>query len=236
MASAVLYRHWLEIRDRTGGAVALGVLLSLADFAANMVGARSGDETLPLLVHVACCTVAALYGGFILVGTGVRTDTLEAGHPSLYYTLALPVARVVLVCTRFVIALAVTAALFLAMLASVVVARFATGNDAAFGTLVQTTVMMSLLAIAVQALGVLITMWDDRLRPLAFTATLTIVVLAAGSGASIPAPLADGNEWLRLVMAVTGGRPLLWIGAGVAALTTALSLTASFIVAYAKDF
>ena len=117
----IWYRHWLEIRGRLVVAAICVVLIGVFDpvalhgaadyFARTGKLTRELDGLLPVLGAgpYLPCAVHAWLGGWIaivlpvvLAGSGLRTQDGRGGlHPSTYYTLALPVSRPRLVCTRF---------------------------------------------------------------------------------------------------------------------------------------
>src|SRR6185437_11333611 len=56
---------------------------------------------LPWAAHTWASAGAAIIVGIFLAGTGVRTNGFQPGHPSMYYTLTLPISRFELIWTRF---------------------------------------------------------------------------------------------------------------------------------------
>jgi ABC-type transport system involved in multi-copper enzyme maturation permease subunit len=169
----------------------------------------------------------------LLGGTGVRTD-LVPGHPSLYYTLTLPVSRFALIWSRFAIALAATVALFAGLLAAALVALLMTGQAASVGEIVKSSLLIGLFAVALQTVvGLLIPMWDDRLGPWAFVIVFVVVILSVGAYFNEDT---EAWPWLAPLMAFIASPPAPWNVLGGAVLIVALSLSIAALMVRKKDF
>lgn len=241
MTRAILYRHWLEVRGKLIAGGIVGILLSILDVAAVSFGTQPGSEGFPLVAHIWLSGVAALFAGLFLGGTGIRTDTIEPGHPSLYYTLTLPVSRFALIWTRSAIALAATLALFAAMLVAVLIALLTTGLGVPPGEMAKASLLIGLLAVPLQAVvGLLAPMWDDRLRPLALALALSVVAFSVIAYLNYDPGdlpwLVLGLPWLAPAMAFIGSPPDPWHALGAAVLIVALSLSISTLIARRRDF
>lgn len=184
---AVWYRHWLE---HAGAAlVALGVAAPLC--VAYGVAVYRGRD--PLVAHVVSATAAAWFLPLFLHGTGIRTNDLQPGHRSLYYTLTLPVPRSVLVWTRFAVACASATVLQALMLGINAATLTLVGSLVPFGAMAAASTVATLLMLTVVAAIGLMNLWDDRIGLLGFPVAFIVVMLvgwrgAVGLIASVPVP------------------------------------------------
>ena len=154
---SVWYRHWLE---HAGAAlVALGAVVFCAAGFAVAVGL--GRDPVAAHVYVAATTASVL--PLFLRGTGIRTNDLYPGHPSLAYTLTLPVARTRLVWTRFVVASASAGLLQAFMLGANVTTLLLLGHAVPLGAMALVSALATLLLLVVVAAWGVVDLWDDRL-------------------------------------------------------------------------
>ena len=220
--TATLYRHWLELRSPLRiVAVPGGILLALADMV--MLLNRGADSALH--VHGGCSVIAALLAGITCGGSGVRTAGLMPGHPSISYTLTLPVPRFRLIWTRAIVsalaAAVVTAPVFLATVLFWAVAD----SSFSIGAVVTTSLMCALLVIATQALfGLVLPMWNENLGPLAVAAAFLAIVFS---------PTVRSSWSTGLTSIVPPVSPIL---VATLALIALLSLPFASFIATRRDF
>lgn len=128
---ALWHRHWVD----TWGGLLVATLVTLAlaaGFAAKIIldapitlteAETSMPTYAPLSVqsdaraltawsaHAFTTVAASLFLILFIHGTGIRSNDLNAAHPSIYFNLTLPVSRSVLVATRFAMSLLCAAGL-----------------------------------------------------------------------------------------------------------------------------
>ena len=240
MTRAIWYRHWLEIRFKVtiaGIAVALLCLLPVTVVLTGAAGPPPELDRSPWVVSHVWSSGAVLFVSLVLWGTGVRTGIMAPDHPSLYYTLTLPAARFTLIWSRFVVGAAATASLFAALLAAGAAALLVAGRSAPLGAMAATSVLAGLLAVALQAVILLLSLWDtDRLGPASSNGVLvggTIVGLSLGrviSANTEPFALTPA------VLSVIASRTAPWSIAGVLVLIVAASLCLAAVTARRRDF
>jgi len=178
------YRHWLEIRGGLSVALAgvtilcffypimlhgssswfaeSGRVISELSALAPELPAMGPDRFFPWGVHVQLSTVAALIAGIFLAGTGIRTNDWSPRHPSVYYTLMLPVSRFEMIWTRFATACAAAFLLFAVMLILDSAALLAMGHTVPLGPMAQSSFFAGLLVVLIMAAFGLLNLWDDR--------------------------------------------------------------------------
>ena len=233
MTRAIWYRHWLEIRFRVTIAGIAAALLCLLPVRAALLGAAGPPPELdrsPWVAEHIRSSGTLLLASLVLWGTGVRTGIVAADHPSLYYTLTLPAARFTLIWTRFVVGAAATAALFAALLTAVAAALLLAGRGASLGAMALTSVLAGLLAVALQAVGILASLWDvDRPGGLA---SRTYLVLGVVVGVFIAA-----NTKIEVALeSVFVNQTAPWSIAGVLVVIVAASLSLAAVTARRRDF
>lgn len=239
MKHAILYRHWLDMRVALAAGVVVVVLLSMFNFAAfSLVPMMwAGDERVVSGVdHAWSSGAAALFLGLILGGTGVRTG-FAPGHPSLHYTLTLPASRLALLWTRLAAGGAATVALLAVMLIVNGVGLLVTGHGVPPGTMAGSSFLAGLLAVAIQAVvGLLLPLWDERLKQWAIVAVVTAVILSVGNVVNDnTAALSYG--WAPAAIAFLGSPPATWsVAVPVLAVIVAASLFLAGRVVRSKDF
>jgi hypothetical protein len=154
---AIWYRHWLE---HAGAAlIALGVVAFCA--VGFVVAVAAGGD--PFGAHLLVSATTALMLPLFVHGTGIRTNDLMPGHPSLSYTLTLPVHRTRLIWTRFALACASATLLQASMLGANVSTLLLLGHAVPLGGMALTSALATLLLSAVVAVWGLVNLWDDRL-------------------------------------------------------------------------
>jgi hypothetical protein len=236
---AVWYRHWLE---HAGAAlVALGSVVVLCVVYAVTVLVRMNrytsageipdsyrlldaavDETqlVPLGTHVLIAAAAAWLLPLFLHGTGIRTNDLRPGHPSLSYTLTLPVARSRLVWTRFVVA-CVSAILLQALVLGVNAATLTLLDyPMPFGAMAAASTLATLLLLTVVAAIGLMNIWDDR--AVGYAVPLLFIGLALAG-------------WQRST-GLIGSATVPWTAVASLGLLLGASLAVTTLVARFRDF
>ncbi|MCY4510830.1 MAG: hypothetical protein OXG35_28285 [Acidobacteria bacterium] len=242
MTRAIWYRHWLEIRlPVTIVGIAVAPLCLLLVMAALLGDLPPEVERPWVSGHISLSFLLVLVGSPALGATGVRTGmtghpslafwaagvwTGAPGPPSLYYTLTLPAARFTLIWTRFVVGAAATVALFTALLAAGTAPLLATGRSAPLGAMAATSVVAGLLAVALQAVNVLLSLWNERLDGTVFVAGFVVLVTAASYG------------WTSTTLAVMvmADEAAPWSVARIPVLIVAASLCLAAITARRHDF
>ena len=223
MTRAIWYRHWLEIRfPVTIAGIAVAPLCLFLAAAPLLPGA--GPPRAWVSGHI-WSSALVVGGSLMLGGTGVRTGIAAPRHPSLYYTLTLPAARFTLIWTRFVVGAAATAALSAALLAAGTAGMLATGRGAALGAMAATSVVAGLLAVALQAVIVLLSLWNERLAStVSFAAVVTLLIAA------------PPFEPTTLAVMVMAGEAAPWSVAWILVLIVAASLCLAAVTARRHDF
>ena len=243
MTRAIWYRHWLEIRlpvKILGIAVAPLCLLSVT---AMLLSDLPPEVDRPWVSNHIWLSFFVLIGSLAL-GAGVRTGmapghpsltfwatgvwtAMTPGHPSLYYTLTLPASRFTLIWTRFLVGAAATAALFTALLAAGTAGLLATGRSAPLGAMAATSVVAALLAMALQAINVLLSVWNERLEGTVYVAGVVMLLMAA-----------PPSRWTSTTLAamVIAGESALWSVAWILVPIVAASLCLAAVTARRRDF
>ncbi len=222
MTPAIWYRHWLEIRlPVTIAGIAEAPLCLL--LATAPLFPWAGPPRVWVAAYIGLSTFV-VFGSLMLAGTGVRTIAASR-HPSLHYTLTLPAARFTLLWTRFVVGAGSTAMLFAALLTAGATGMLATGRGVALGAMAATSIVAGLLAVALQAVAVLLTLRNERLAPWVFNAGVVTLLIAAPPFE--PTPLA------AMVMA---GEAALWRVAWVLVLIVAASMCLAAVTVRRHDF
>lgn len=139
---AIVYRHWLELRHPVLVLLVAAALMSLlfpfgvhgmsthlaetGNLAREIRAIGSSVDRIPrtLVVpwamHVQLLALLTILAPIVIVGTGLgepsRSGPLSPRHPSLLFTLSLPLSRATLVVTRFAAALAIAVMLVVLLL------------------------------------------------------------------------------------------------------------------------
>jgi hypothetical protein len=213
MAASLWYRHWLEMR--------VGLLVAFIGVALLSIAypffAMGNDGLLP---HVWMSSGASWVLGIFVWGTGVRTSSLQPNHPSVQFTLCLPVSRVRLIMTRLAAACAALAALFTVMFVSNSFALALMGRTPALGAMAVSSALAALLVVAIMTSISVIGLVNENhfgwLYPVAFFAAVSWA-------------------W-PLTTAFVGGPEVPWTGIATLALVIAAALSASVVFAYKRDF
>ena len=238
----IWYRHWTEMR---GGLCVAAVCMGAASLLfAVMVGgstswyAQSGRiikefnaltpqvtamgpaRFLPWAAHTWASAAAAIVVGIFLAGTGIRTNGFQPGHPSMYYTLTLPVSRFELIWTRFASACAAVYVLFAAMLVADCAILEVMRQPVPFGPMAVSSFLAGLVVIASMAVfGVLVSLWKEQLSGLVFIA------------------IAATTQWAWPTLLHFAGSPAMpWLWIGAILLVTGSALSAATILARRLDF
>ena len=227
MTRAIWYRHWLEIRiPVTIAGIAVAPLCLIVVTAALVPGGLPPDLDRPWAAgHIGLFSLV-LAVSLVLGGTGVRTG-MASRHPSQYYTLTLPAARFTLIWTRFVVGAAPTAALFTVLLAAGTAALLATGRSVPLGAMAATSVVAGLLAVALQAINVLLALWNEWLAYWACPAGVVALFMATSEYGWTPRTLSD---------MVLSGEAAPWGVAWILVLIVAASLSVAAVTARRQDF
>lgn len=242
MTRAIWYRHWLEIRlpvTILGIAVAPLCLLFVT---AVLFSDLPPEAARPLVSAHIWLSFLVLMGSPAL-GAGVRTGmapghpslafwatgvwtAMAPGHPSLYYTLTLPASRFTFIWTRFLVGAAATAALFTALLAAGTAALLATGRSGPLGAMAATSVVGGLLAAALQAVNVLLSLWNERLEGTVYVAGVVILLMAASR---------SGWTSTTLAAMVIAGEASPWTVAWILVLIVVASLCLAAVTVRRQD-
>lgn len=200
------YRHWLEMRG--GGIVAAAVIVLLCvvfPIAAWYVVAEYPDggsiwenvhpevvdanratmgpgQLAGWAVHANLCLAVAVSVCLFVWGTGIRTSSLTPAHPSLYYTLSLPVPRTSLVVSRFAAACLAVIALFGAMLACDSLALLALGARPPLAAMASASAHAALLCIAIVGVLGVVSLLNDMAAGWAYSFALLALVLGIPFG------------------------------------------------------
>jgi len=212
---AVWYRHWLEhagaVLVALGSVVFLGVAFVLA---VTVVGRD------PSVAHAFYAALAAWILPLFLHGTGVRTNDLLPGHPSLLYTLTLPVPRSRLVLTRFAVA-CVSGALLQGLLLVVdTVATALLGHSVPVGAMATASLLATVLLLAVVAVIGVVNLWDDRLAQ--WVVLMAIIGLALGG-------------FVRTT-GLIGSAVVPWTAVGVTGAVAVASVALTTLIARTREF
>lgn len=238
-AHPLAYRHWLEVRG--GGLVATAVTVLLCmifplaawyivaeypdggsiwqSVASDVTAARRatmGPEQLAgWAVHANLCLAAAVSIGLFIGGTGIRTNSLMPNHPSIYFTLSLPVSRTSLAVGRFAAGYVVVLALFGGMLVCDTLALLALGASPPFAPMAAASVQAALLCIAivgvlgaVQLVNEVAAGWAYSLALLAFVLGIpfgwqaAFAYVAGAADSALPAAAAGGVGIAALALSV----------------------------------
>ncbi len=238
----IWYRHWIEMRTglrvAAGCMVAACLLFTLALSGSTSWYAKSGriiselnalvpqltamgpSRFLPWAAHTWASAGAAVFVGIFLAGTGIRTNGFQPGHPSMYYTLTLPMSRFELVWTRFASACAAVYILFAAMLVVDCAILLLMRQPVPLGPMAVSSCLAGLVVVASMAvLGVLLPLWKEQLSFVYFLA--------------IPAT----TQWAWPTLLRFAGSPgIPWLSVGAILLLTGAALSAAAILARRLEF
>ena len=237
MTRAIWYRHWLEIRFLVtiiGIAVALLCVIHVTVVSLGATAALESHRVAGIAGPIWSSGTVVLLG-LLLWGTGVRTGIMAPGHPSLYYTLTLPAARFTLIWTRFAVAAAATAVLFAALLTAGVVALLVTGRGVPLGAMAASAGLAVLVAVALQAVMLLLLLWNEQLAPIVFTAGFLAFMWSLGNVVN-DNTTALTYRWALAARSVLAGDAAPWSVAGVLVLIVAASLCLAAVTARRRDF
>ena len=236
MTRAIWYRHWLEIRfpvTIAGIAVALLCVIHVTVVSLGATAALESHRVAGIAGPVWSSGAVVLFLGLLLWGSGVRN--MAPGHPSLYYTLTLPAARFTLIWTRFAVAAAAIAVLFAALLTAGVVALLVTGRGVPLGAMAASAVLAVLVAVALQAVMLLLSLWNEQLAPIVFIAGFFAFMWSLGNVVN-DNTTALTYRWALAARSVLAGDAAPWSVAGVLVLIVAASLCLAAVTARRQDF
>lgn len=229
-SSAIWYRHWLEM---IRGGVVLVFLLTPVLVVADLVlmawigggnpltDSMAPDAQVVLPAHLWVCVATALVMWILMGGTGIRTNTFDGGHKSLYYTLTLPIARFDLVWTRYAAGCGAAVLVFFALLLGDSLIALAWGGEVPFGAMTLVSILGCLLLCALLApLGSLLPLIGEAAGP-----WVVSLVLVFGVGEAWP-----------LASRFVGSPTVPWIGIGWLVLLISASVSACALVVQKKDF
>ncbi len=232
MTRAIWYRHWLEIRfwvTIAGIAVALLCLLPVTAALSPAANPPPELDRSPWVGEYIWSSGLVVLFSFVLCGTGVRTGIFASDHPSLYYTLTLPAARFTLIWTRFVVGAAATAALFAALLTAGAAALLVAGRVVPLGAMAASSALAGLLALALQAVLLLLSLWDTDL--LGLPTSIGVVV-----GAIVAWFITANIDLTPALLSVIANQTAPWNIAGILVLIIAASLCLAAVTARTRDF
>lgn len=238
----IWYRHWIEMRG--GFCVAAACMILACLLFAVMVGGSTGwyaqsgriinelnalapqmtamgpARFLPWAAHTWVSAAAAIIVGIFLAGTGIRTNGFQPGHPSMHYTLTLPVSRIELMWTRFASACAALYVLFAGMLvvdcAILVVMR----QPVPLGPMAVSSLLAgSCVAPFMAVFGVLVALWKESLSGFVFIA------------------IAATTQWAwPTLLRFAGSQDIPWPGIAAIVLVTAAALSSAAVLARRLEF
>jgi hypothetical protein len=219
---ATFYRHWLELRTPLlVVAVPGGILLALAD----MVMLLSWGADSALHVHGACSVFAALLAGITCGGSGVRTAGLMPRHPSISYTLTLPVPRFRLIWTRSIVSVLAGAVSTAPVLLATLLFWAVADSSFSIRAVVTTSLMCGLVVIVTQAIFALVLpLWSESLGLYAGVAAFIAIVYSP----------AVRSSWSTGMTSIVP--PVSPIFVGVLVLIAVLSLPLASFIAIRRDF
>ena len=224
----IWYRHWIEMR---GGLRVAAILVAfmcllfpvLVSSGTNWY-AHSGPiikeyaltpnltamgpaRFMPWVAHTWVCAAAAVMVGVFLWGTGIRTSGFQLGHPSIFYTLTLPISRFELIWTRFASSCAAVYVLFAAMLVVDCAVLLIMRQPVPLGPMALSSFLAGLLVVPVMAVfGVLVPLWKEQVSGLLFVLAIALAVhwgwpsiLRFAGSLDIP------WLWIGAIFLVTGG-------------------------------
>jgi hypothetical protein len=238
----IWHRHWMEMR---GGlcVAAVGMVVACLLFALVVSGSTSwyahsgriikeldtltpelaamgSTRFLPWGAHTYACAAAAIIVGIFLAGTGIRTNGFQLGHPSMYYTLTLPISRFELIWTRFASACAAVYILFAAMLVVDCAILALMRQPVPFGPMAVSSFLAGLLVVATMAVfGVLLPLWREQMGFLYFLA------------------IAATTQWAwPTLLSFTGSQVIPWFSIGAISLVPVAALSTAAILARRREF
>jgi len=239
----IWYRHWIEMRGglrvAAGCMAAACLLFTLVVSGSTSWYAKSGRviielnalvpqlaamgsaRFLPWGAHTYACAAAAIIVGIFLAGTGIRTNGFQPGHPSMYYTLSLPISRFELIWTRFASACAAVYVLFAAMLVVDCAILLLRGQPVPFGPMAVSSFLAGLLVVTSMAvLGVLIPLWKEQVSGLVFVLAITAAF-----------------QWAwPTILRFAGSQDIPWLSISVILLVTSAALPAAAVLARRQEF
>jgi hypothetical protein len=171
---AIWYRHWLDLRSGLYTSVVFGVLMivvyAFAVYGVMDVYAATGqyareivqfkpilesapERLIPWAMHAQFMTLFAMLAPLTLHGSGYasqqRRGVVGADHPSVHFTLTLPVSRLVVIRTRMAVGAAALAAVLVLSLIGHFVALLVLGRPVAVGPMTATTLLAMAIGITV---------------------------------------------------------------------------------------
>jgi hypothetical protein len=239
----IWYRHWIEMRG--GLCVAASCMAAACLLFAAAVGgstswyAQSGRTIsefqalvpqftamgparfLPWAAHTWASAGAAIIVGIFLAGTGIRTNGFQPGHPSMYYTLTLPISRFELIWTRFASACVAVNVRYAATLVADSAIMRVMRQQVPLGPMAVSSFLAGLLVVPVMAVfGVLVPLWKEQVSGFLF-------VLAIGA--------AVHWGWPTLLR-FAGSPDIPWMSVAAILLVTGAALSAAAILGRRLEF
>jgi hypothetical protein len=225
--SAILYRHWLELRLLV--LATLGPWFVLCAVAA-FVSVALAPATSPVLVHAWALSFAVVLAGLVFGGTGIRSG-LEIAHRSVYYTLTLPVSRFMLSWTRLCAAAAIAFALVFGVFIAVVAALWLAGHGVPFRALAASMLLGLAAAVTTQAVvGLLLPLVMERFSPAVMSLIPVGVILAIGRTLDD-----ESTGWVHVVRFLEF-QPERWDLIGTMLLAIVSSLVTAAVLVRVRDF
>lgn len=242
MLRAIWYRHWMEMRGALlVSAVVIGILA--AAYPVILLGSTSwyaetgeivgeldsfrvafgeleGANFVVWGLHTQVSLIAAILVGWFLAGSGVRTNSGTPLHPSVQYTLTLPVARFELLWTRWAAACAAVVVLFSSLLIVNALVALLMAEPVPIGTMALSSALCAVLVIGFATFLGMVMVVEERLPGF----LLIALILALYSGLW---------RWLARFVA---GAPVAWMTLAWILLGIGASLSVAALAAESKDF
>ena len=231
--SAVFYRHWLDTR---GGLLVTGIATAIVSLIAVVVvsSAGSGREAFALGAHAWTTAIVALVAAMTLNGSGIRTPDFQGDHPSLQFTLTLPVARPSWILTRFAANLAGTIFPVAVLLVVDVVAFLVVRGDAPIGRMLHASLTIGLVALMTGTVtGLLLPIWREWMGVVGAVAIFVAMILFGSNALNGYSP---NPGWPRPIQTLTESPPDAWTMLGSTVLILAVLVGLAVAIARRQDF
>jgi hypothetical protein len=239
----IWYRHWIEmrgglrvaavfmalmcllfpvaVRGGTNWYAHSGRIISELNALTPQLAAMGPARFLPWGAHTWVSAWAAIIVGIFLAGTGIRTNGFQPGHPSMYYTLTLPISRFELIWTRFASACAAVYVLFAAMLVIDCAVLLIMRQPVPLGPMALSSFLAGLLVVAAMAVfGVLIPLWKEQVSALLFVLAISAAIQWA---------------WAP-ILRFAGSLDIPWLWIGAIFMVTGAALSTAAILARHEEF
>jgi hypothetical protein len=211
-----------------------GIATGLVSVIALLAVASSGREASALAAHAWMTAVAALLAAIVLAGSGIRTSGFQPDHPSLQYTLTLPVARPRWIVTRFAAGLAGTLLSVAVLFAVDVLGYLVADADPPIGRMLHASVTIGSVAVVTGTVfGVVLPIWRDWMQPAGGAIVLSTVAIFASNALNGYSP-SPGMP--RPIPALLERPPDAWAVAAATVLIVAGLVRLAVAIARRQDF